>query len=151
MEVENTNSGFTIVETIVTLVIMSLFLTLLFQLFLSNERQRLEVAKRATAMDVAESNLSKVNSKSQLPASGTSTCSTANNNDIVSTPSSVTTIPASSQIATGSVTQSPLPSASTWQLYVVYPRSCDASLPVTIVSTVTYGSETVRRAKFVSN
>jgi len=51
--------GFTIVEVVITLVIVALFLTGFFQSFLLLESQRVNVARQAKASDIAYSNLRK--------------------------------------------------------------------------------------------
>lgn len=59
--------GFTVVEVIVTLIVLSLFLFAFFQAYLALESQRIGVARQAAASDIAYSNLNKVTSRpSQL-------------------------------------------------------------------------------------
>lgn len=53
-------AGFTVVETIVTLVVISIFLTAFFQTFLLLTSQRVKVARQAAASDIAYTNLRKV-------------------------------------------------------------------------------------------
>ncbi len=59
----STASGFTIVEIIVTLAMVSLFLTFFFQMYLAMESQRIAVARQAQASDLAYSNLRKITSR----------------------------------------------------------------------------------------
>lgn len=59
--------GFTIVEIIVTLALTTLFLTFFFQLYLAMESQRIGVARRAQASDLAYSNLRKFTSRPSIP------------------------------------------------------------------------------------
>jgi len=56
-------NGFTIVEIVVTLAMVSLFLTFFFQMFLATESQRIGVARQAQASDLAYSNLRKVTTR----------------------------------------------------------------------------------------
>lgn len=52
-------SGFTIVEVVTTLVVLSLFLAFFFQLITTAQKQRSAVEKRTLASDIAYSNLKK--------------------------------------------------------------------------------------------
>lgn len=154
--------GFTVAEMIVALIVMSLFLTMFFQTYSTNESQRLAITRRAAAYDIATSNLSKISSKTGLP-----TCSSSN--DLTASPSSSGSIIATNKpaitptwstaaaltgatngIATEPLTDTPLPSDTTQELRVLYPQGCSAQMPVTIVSIVNYGSESVRRAAFIN-
>lgn len=73
MTTTNTSStaGFTIIETIVTLIVLSLFLGLFFQSFMAMSSQRLSVARQAMANDIAYANLRKITARL-----GTITCQT---------------------------------------------------------------------------
>lgn len=53
------SNGFTIVEVIVTLVVVTLFLGFFFQMYISIEYQRMQVARHSLASDVAYTNLRK--------------------------------------------------------------------------------------------
>lgn len=132
--------GFTIVELVVTIGVMSLFLTMFFQFYLANQSQQTAVLRQAAAHDLAKTNLRKVSSKavpSALPA-----CTTSNNLQAGgSTPSSIT--------FTQETSIAPLPSSTSQTLEVLYPYGCAADSPAQIISTVTYGSETVRHAGYV--
>src|SRR4051812_12398449 len=55
----NYESGFTIVETIITLIVLNLFVIMIVQSYLVMESQRLLVSQGAIASDVANSNLRK--------------------------------------------------------------------------------------------
>lgn len=55
--------GFTIIEVLVTLVIVSLFLTVFFQSYMLMTSQRVKVARQATANDIAHTNLRKVTAR----------------------------------------------------------------------------------------
>lgn len=68
MKVPEHETGFTIVEVIVTLAITSLFLTFFFMMFLTMESQRIAVARQALASDIAYSNLRKFTNAATLAA-----------------------------------------------------------------------------------
>ena len=55
--------GFTIVETIVTLIVLTIFLTGFFQAYMLMTSQRVKVARQAAASDMAYTNLRKVLSR----------------------------------------------------------------------------------------
>ncbi len=129
--VHSPEHGFTIVEVVVTLAVVSLFLIGFFQSYLLLESQRVNVARQAKASDIAYSNLRKVTTR---PA--TLTCDTAG--------VSVTFTPES----TGSDISS--------QTLVAFPTDgCSgtnfADNPVRLVSTVTYGTngDQVTHASFI--
>ncbi len=67
--------GYTIVEVVVTLMILGVFLAGFFQAFLLLESQRVSIAREATASDIAYSNLRKFTDRPtgvSCSASGTS-------------------------------------------------------------------------------
>ncbi len=162
--------GFTVAEMIVALIVMSLFLTMFFQTYSTNESQRLAIARRAAAYDIATTNLSKISTKTGLPACDISATGNKNNLQIDSTlvtnggsivatnkPAGIPTWAsaavsggATDGIAEESLTDTPLPSDTTQELRVLYPQGCSPQMPITIVSVVSYGSESVRRAAFVN-
>ena len=150
--------GFTIIETIVTLGVMSVFLILFFQVYFSSESQRIGVIRRAAAEDIASTNLSKFTKKADLPSSTPVCTSTASsqNNPTTNANAAGSDIPAT----TGSPPaaphwikepeESPLKDNETDQfLKVLYPKGCGSG-PVTVISIVTYGSESVRRAAIIN-
>lgn len=165
--------GFTIVEMIVALIVMSLFLTMFFQTYSTNESQRLAVARRAAAYDIATTNLNKISTKVGLPAcinTASSANNLATNATLAANPSNggstvatnksggSPTWPTAAAI-TGSATEgiapepladTTLPTDTTQELRVLYPQGCDSAMPVTIISIVSYGSESVRRAAFIN-
>lgn len=57
--VRRTESGFTLIEVVTTLFVVSLFLAFFFQLTITAQKQRAAVEKRSIAGDVAYSNLKK--------------------------------------------------------------------------------------------
>lgn len=168
----NRERGFTVAEMIVALIVMSLFLTMFFQTYSTNESQRLAIARRAAAYDIATTNLSKISTKTGLPpcdGSATSSNNLATNSTLAANPSTGGDIIATNKpggtptwatagalagatdgIAIEPLTDTPLPSDTTQELRVLYPQGCPTEMPVTIVSIVSYGSESVRRAAFVN-
>lgn len=170
------DDGFTIVEMIVTLVVMSLFLTMFFQVYSTNESQRLAVARRAAAYDIATSNLSKISSKAGFYAvpyacdssasgnknnlqikpalvdGGGSTIATNSPGGSPTWAAAAATPGATDGIAPESITDTVLPAGTTQELKVLYPQGCFPDKPITIVSIVSYGSgsESVQRAAFVN-
>lgn len=62
----NNQSGFSIVEVIVTLVVVTIFLFGFFQSYLLLESQRISVARQAKASDISISNLSKVTVRTSI-------------------------------------------------------------------------------------
>lgn len=164
-------TGFTVAEIVVTLVVLSLFLTLFFQLFLLGLSQKRIVILRATANDIAMNNLRKINSKSLVPAANScdsSTNGSGNKNNATLNPnlnvdgatgsSIIGQSPAASgnpsfpsPLAPETLTGTGLPPSTVQTLYVIYPQGCYPQNPAKIISTVTYGTETVTHATYVNN
>lgn len=169
--------GFTIVEVVVTLSILSLFLGLFFVMYMTSLSQSRSTIIRAAADDIAQSNLRKVANKNSIPSStdvcdNTTTGSTNPNNaaiNIALSPDAATnTDPmAGSEIAMVAHTATPpantimaeslnntgLPASTTQRLLIVYPRGCNTSMPAKILSIVTYGptdSEQVVHAAYIN-
>ncbi len=175
---QRVDAGFTIIEVIVTLVIISLFLTLFFQLFLVSQSQRVAVMQRAAANDIAQSNLRKITAKNQVTTiSPSAACDNttsgsgnknngllyaglgANSGSVIVTDSPAPEWIGSTQWNASSstipakedLTNTNLPASSTYQtLLVSYPRGCTGLMPAKIISIVTYGSESVARAGYVN-
>ncbi len=162
------DTGFTVAEVIVTLLVMGVFLMLFFQLFFTSQSQQLAVLRRSTANDIAQSNLRKVSSRALIPVT-TTACQTGTSSEnnpidnsaatgsVIASSDTTSTDPKwngdgspSSGIAKESVTGTALASTTTTQkLVVLYPRGCEPNMPAKIVSTVTYGTETVVHATYV--
>lgn len=66
VRIDGNSNGFTVVEVIVTVIIVSLFLFSFLQVYLLLESQRIGLARQANASDIAYSNLSKVTSRTGL-------------------------------------------------------------------------------------
>lgn len=166
--------GFTIIEVLATMVILTVFLTLLFQLYATSLSQRILVMRRAAANDIAQSNLRKITTKSQVAAiSPSATCdnTTSGNGNanngvlntnigtnagsiIVTDPDGNTVTPewgsGGSVSPRQSLTDTGLPASTTQTLLVAYPRGCTSLMPAKIISIVTYDSESVIRADYVN-
>lgn len=149
--------GFTIVETIVTLGVMSVFLLLFFQVYFSSESQRIGVIRRAAAEDLAATNLSKFTKIADLPVSAAcDNTASSQNNPLANSSANGSDIPATTGTPPSGPhwvkeqEESPLRASDTDQfLKVLYPKGCGSG-PVNIISIVTYGSESVRRAAFIN-
>lgn len=140
-------AGLTIVETIVTVIIVSLFVGLFFQAFIVMESQRLQVAKRSLASDIAYSHLRKFANR---PATLTCTQSAMD----------LTTagIKSGSDLASYFTADSlaALGSGASYSVRAFAPGGCNANgtyvdtFPVVkIESTVTYNGGSVSHATFV--
>lgn len=128
---QNNAQGFTIVETIVTLVIISIFLTGFFQAYMLMTAQRVKVARQAAASDMAYTNLRKVIAR---PAG--LTCNATTGHVLLSSTNGVND---SSRIYTAEDDRN-LGAART-QSVVAYPSTDCANFadnPVKIVSTVVF-------------
>jgi prepilin-type N-terminal cleavage/methylation domain-containing protein len=136
-------AGFTVVEMIVTLVVLSLFITLFFQLYTTSETQRIAVLRRSAANDIAMSNLKKIDSIANKPAT---TPSCASGGGTIAT-SSGSPSWAAAGLNTEPTTNTLLLPDTTQTLAISYPFGCATSKPAKITSTVTYssGSEIVTR------
>jgi len=155
MEVGKEESGFTVIEVVVALIVMSVFLTLLFQLYMATQSQHLSAVQHAVANDIAQSNLRKINTRASIPAS-TPACAPGvtqiiASNESGSHPKWTGDGTPSSGLAKESLSNTSLPSTGVVQkLTVNYPRGCDPAMPARITSTVEYGTETVVRATYVN-
>lgn len=144
------SAGFTIVEMIVTTVVVGIFVGLLFQGFVAATSQRAEMTRLAAAHDIATSNLKKMTNKASLPA-GTA-C-----DDINHTSSNQNNLKwnggaAGSEVTINaeSLSDTPLPSSTSQKMYVIYPQGCSVSMPAQVKSVVTYESETVTHVKYIN-
>lgn len=152
-EVQKPTAGFTLVEVLVTTVVVSLFIFGFFQVYTVLESQRINVARQAYASDVAYSNLRKVASR---PAGLTVTqC-----NDYMDMLSSNPANKVGLDLTGVGYTLEPdvnvkksLGSAATQTLLAFAPSGCSnlATAPIKIVSTVTFGTsgDKVTHASFV--
>lgn len=140
------DSGFTIVEMIVSLVVMVIFATLLFQMFLVGTTQQGTVSARASAIDIAAINLSKIDSRDSPLLDGI-TCGSSN--DLTANASAAgTNITFSHESTSG--TNLPSGTGTVQKMVALFPRGCTNSMPVEIISTVEYNGETITRATYVN-
>lgn len=168
MRQQKTESGFTIAEMIVTLVVLSIFLTLFFQLFLLGLSQKKVVTLRAAANDIAMNNLRKLNKASLIPATCDGSTNGSNNKNnaalnpalntdgnygmvIAQSPAQGANPSFPSPLTPELLSGTGLPSSTIQTLYVIYPQGCYPQNPVKVISTVTYGTETVTHATYVIN
>ena len=135
-------TGFTIVEVIVTLTLAALFVAFFVQMFESIAAQQFSVSRQATAHNIASSNLSKFPSSSaidDLLGSGAYSCSPSpsSENDLTSNPRAPGTV----LIAPGSTHIEPdtqgLPNP-VQEVRAYSPLGCSNGL-IKIESTVSYG------------
>lgn len=163
-------AGFTITEMVVATAVMSVFITMFFQVYTTNVSQQQMVAYRARAFDIAVSNLNKITTKSGFN-SGATACDASSS--VLTTPGTTGKLVASDEaaatrtwtdakLAVGTptsgidpetVTTAELPSAKQ-ELRVAYPRGCAVEMPIRITSIVKYtyngSTETVSRVKYVN-
>ena len=139
--------GFTIVEVIMTLAIMGLFLTFLYQAFLVGQSQQLVTIRLGAANDLAQSNLRKITDRSQISAPCDVSAGPGNVNDLTQNASAdgsdITFTPESTLPAS-------LPASTTQQMRVQYPQGCALVMPAKVISIVSYGSETIVRVSYVT-
>ncbi len=132
------NSGFTVVEVVVTLAISALFLSLFFEMYLAAESHRLGVARRVTASDITYSNLRKITSRSTVTGSAPcDTNTTANQNNLM-----INEAAAGSNISS-LISPEPTTGLNGGVDQIVtayYPRGCDPNMPIKIEATTVYGT-----------
>ena len=150
MQADKHSKGFTIVEVMVTLVIVALFMTFFFQSYMAIESQRQAIQRRANASSIAYTNLRKF---AQRPVSSPTTfsCDPLTMDGLDSTqPGKLlgdqTNTPASpsSYGFTAEDATSLLGTGSSQEVRVFAPYGCAAfdKMPLKIVSTVKYGTGT---------
>ncbi len=160
MVADEIEEGFTVIEMVVTMVIMALFLTLFFQMFFSSQSQQTSVFHRATANDIARTNLRKISSKTTVTLPACINTSSSPNNplanssatgSIVATDTSGGTPTWSTAgLSAESLDDTELPPGTTQTLKVLYPRGCASAMPAEIISIVSYKSETVSHAAYIN-
>lgn len=138
MRIGEDESGFTIIEVLVTLVLAMLFLVFFIQMFQAITAQQLSVARQSAANDVAFSNLSKFPTVSSIADVGTAyTCGSTNN--LAADPNAAGTVILNDSSSFRETNLQNLPEAN--QAVRAYsPLGCSSSL-VKVVSRVTYGFE----------
>lgn len=157
MRHQETEAGFTVAEMIVTLVVLSLFLGFLFQAYVLSFSQKNTTVQRTVANDIAQSNVRKITKRADIPAAGAcdDSLGTGNTNNLQRNQDAPGTVIASgsswpSPMTPELVTNTGLPASTTQSLTVIYPQGCNSLMPAKIISTVTYGSETVIHATYVA-
>lgn len=138
-------SGFTVAEMVITMVVMAIFLTLLFQMYIASVGQQALVEKRSLASDVALTNLKKITSRGMVNVSPTTCDSTSNgslnpNNRLENTGATGSLV-SGSQVTYEALSSTILNGAAQ-EVRVIYPRGCDTTMPAMIVSTVCYKVKT---------
>jgi len=143
----NGGAGFTIVEVIITIAVMSIFLTFLYQAFLVGQSQQLSTIRLGAANDLAQTNLRKITDRSQISAACDTTAGSGNTNNLVLNASA-----AGSDITfTPESTLPPsLPATTAQQMKVQYPQGCALTMPAKVMSIVTYGQEIIVRVSYVT-
>ncbi len=143
----NGEDGFTVVEVVVTLMIMGLFLTFMFQTFFTGQSQQLATIRLSAANDLAQTNLRKITDRLQVSAACDTTNGASNVNDLTQ----------NSSAAGSAITFTPeailpasLPSSTTQQMKVQYPQGCALVMPAKVISIVSYGSESIMRVSYVT-
>lgn len=159
--------GFTLTEVLVTLGVVALFLGLFFQTYMLSSSQKNATMLRASASDVAQSNLRKITKRADVPASAAcdTTTGTGNKNNLLlnanaagstiargtaETPAPPGELnPWTSSLVPEKLDNTGLPASAVQALLVQYPRGCTASMPAKIIATVSYGTESVIHAAYV--
>lgn len=139
------DDGFTIVEVIVTIVVLSIFIFGFFQGYIVLQSQRVDVARQARASDIAYSNLREVTTRpsqvtQQVCNSNASIMDLTVGN--ASTEPGLDITPYGYALQSATTVQQQLGTSATQALVAYAPDGC-ANLttnPLEIVSTVTYGS-----------
>lgn len=166
MGAQRMESGFTVIEMVVTLVVLSLFMLLFYQLFMSADSQRLLVIRRAAANDIAQTNIDKITSKSSVtlpscvagagsPNSLTDNVNAAGSVIATNDTSDATNYPSRSWPNAGlgnpeSISGTTLPTSTVQKMIVIYPRGCTVGMPAKIISTVIYGTDSASHAVYVN-
>lgn len=159
MVANQTENGFTVVEVVVTLVVMAVFVTLFFQTYLTNVTQQKAVIARSAADDIAVTNLKKITTRNSTLISGNSiTCGSAN--DLTATPAGTGSVIDLHTYASGTYEESLSGTdlaaypATKQTLTILYPQGCNppATVPIEVISTVNYnsGGESVQHATYIN-
>ena len=150
MQADKHSKGFTIVEVMVTLVIVALFMTFFFQSYMAIESQRQAIQRRANASSIAYTNLRKF---AQRPVSSTATftcestmvddASSSQPGKLLGDQTNTTGNPSDYKFTAEDAT-SLLGAGSSQEVRVFAPYGCAAfdKMPLKIVSTVKYGTGT---------
>lgn len=138
MRIGEDETGFTVIEVVVTLVLSMLFLVFFTQMFQAITAQQLSVARQSSANNVAFSNLSKFPTINSISEVGTA-YACGNTNDLSTDPDASGTLILSDSSSFRETNLQNLPEAN--QVVRAYsPLGCGHNL-VKLVSRVTYGFE----------
>lgn len=163
MRVRTNNEGFTVAELVVTLVVMTIFVSIFFNLFLAGQSQQIVITNRAAANDIAVSNLRKISSKNVVPGT-TATCDATvgvgNVNDLTQNPNAPGSVIASNRPSTNptwsaasmsaeNIAGTGLPSGTIQELRIFYPQGCESYKPAKVVSRVEVNGEVIEHATFI--
>lgn len=155
---DSTAEGFTMIEAMVTLFVVTIFIIGFFQTYLILESQRLNVARQAKASDIAYTNLRKFSIRPAGLACNASTMdltaadSSTKTGELLGDQSNVSTSSAYGFIAEPPAVTNNLGGTITQEVRAFAPNGCAnfASNPIKIVSSVTWGNgERVTHASFV--
>ncbi len=151
MYTREAEAGFTIVEVIVSTVVLALFVGFFFQLYLTMESQRILVQRRSVASDMAYKNLRKFPARPGITAAECASANmslvsggiTATNGLVLGTQANTT---ANSY---GFIAESATQLRSSTQRVVAYaPYGCSSDI-VQIVSSVSFNGEEVKHVSYV--
>lgn len=170
MVVYRREEGFTVVEMIVTLVIVSLFLGVFFQTFFTSQDQQATVSRMAAATNIVQANLNKITEKNYIPDTTTECLDTPSSPNNPLTNASAQGSIIATNATTGQTTPTWADAGMTSELLdntnlandttvqtlkILYPQGCDDHLPAQVISIVTYitengSQETVTHAAYIN-
>lgn len=151
MNEDKSTEGFTIVEVVVTLAVITLFVTFFFQMYMMMESQRILVIRRAAASDIAYKNLRK------FPASpGLATACASSGMDLTKPNPTGLTLGDESNKTTASPygfiaeDTTSLGTGATQRVAAYAPYGCGSNV-VKIISTITFGAnnETISHVSYI--
>lgn len=149
--------GFTIVETLVAIIVFAIFFTFLMQGFIAVQTQRVKTMRYQDAQNLAISNLKRYPTRAELPGEIKSdTCTsernlvdlTANANPQGKVIATSTSGVVSTTLTLPSTTR--LPSSATQEIRAFYPQGCGTGKPIQLKAEVKFDSETVTRATYIN-
>ncbi|QHN43108.1 prepilin-type N-terminal cleavage/methylation domain-containing protein [Candidatus Mycosynbacter amalyticus] len=135
------DTGFTLVEMLVTVVLIGIFIAFFVQMFRAGAAQQASIVRQAKANNLAYSNLSKFPRASSISPAyvcDTSTNTSTNQNNLTINPNAAGTLILSDASANKEPTDSALPNA-TQEVRAYSPQGCGSNALVKLISTVTYG------------
>lgn len=152
MDTHKEQAGFTIIEVLVSLIVLALFVGFFFQMYLAMESQRVLVLRRSVASDIAYKNLRKFPAR---PGITMQDCTNSNMDLRTNAISASTGLVLGTQAnvtanAYGFIAEntSQLSTASTQRVVAYAPYGC-ASTIIQVVSSVSFGNEEIRHVSYV--